>query len=762
VDESTWELIRGMLSREGRLLIANIDPQRLSREERDRVLQVLNSVVLRTGEGALHQRLAAAGVLPEAALPRLAQRDALLAEAAELDAERERMLGEARQIQPTIVAPPSPAQPAEGEDGLDGDVPAAVAIEPAPAADDAAAETQGPRVDPRAAALQRRAVLAWERADFNRREAEHREQHANRLALSALMGEALMPPPAGATLLAASGRADPWATDTLLQGRPPNDQWGLTELPWRAWVEPMRLWWAFALLLGVCAVCLTLIVHPQWSRRELLPYPIARFVEEASERKDGAWLPEIARIRTFWIAFGMLVLLHLVNGMSVWASHLNWTDALPSIPLRLDFSGIAELFPNARRAVGFHAYAHPTIYLSVVAFAFFLTTTVSFSLGISHLLFIMLAAFLIAQGSNLERDYAGARPYNMLMFGGYAALAVMILYTGRRYYLSVAAGMVGLPRKLETPTYSIWAARGLLLAVVLAVVVIKQAGLDWLLATAFVLLALLIFLVMTRIVVETGAFFMQPTWLPVGILTGLFGFEAIGPTAYIILALASIINVVDPREVIMPYLANGLQMAERTGKASPAVVAPWMLLVVIGGFFVAGVATIYLQYNHGLAQVDGWTKEALPTMGFENLQRFISDAQAQQTLADATAVTTGERISRFSPIPGSLTWLSIGAALVIATAVARLRLPWWPLHPIAFLVWGTYPIIMFAFSFLLGWMVKAGVMRTSGARGYHNVKPVMIGIIAGELFAGLMWIIVGAVYFFVTNQRPAMYSIFPQ
>jgi hypothetical protein len=99
--------------------------------------------------------------------------------------------------------------------------------------------------------------------------------------------------------------------------------------------------------------------------------------------------------------------------------------------------------------------------------------------------------------------------------------------------------------------------------------------------------------------------------------------------------------------------------------------------------------------------------------------------------------------------------------LVLATAVLRLRLPWWPLHPVAFLVWGTYPIVMFGPSFLMGWLVKAGVVGTTGAKGYHAVRPLMVGIIAGELLTGLFWMIVGAVYFFVAGKTPVSYSIFP-
>jgi hypothetical protein len=103
----------------------------------------------------------------------------------------------------------------------------------------------------------------------------------------------------------------------------------------------------------------------------------------------------------------------------------------------------------------------------------------------------------------------------------------------------------------------------------------------------------------------------------------------------------------------------------------------------------------------------------------------------------------------------------LGLFLVLGTSAARLRLPWWPLHPVAFLVWDTYPIIVFGPSFLLGWVIKAAVVGLGGASAHHALRPSMIGVIAAELVGGLFWIVVGIVYYFATGQRPASYAIFP-
>jgi hypothetical protein len=119
------------------------------------------------------------------------------------------------------------------------------------------------------------------------------------------------------------------------------------------------------------------------------------------------------------------------------------------------------------------------------------------------------------------------------------------------------------------------------------------------------------------------------------------------------------------------------------------------------------------------------------------------------------------KLSGLASNSGAISWAGLGVALAVVTYAARLRLPWWPLHPVAFLVWDTYAVVNFGPSFLLGWLVKASVVGATGARGYQALRPLMIGIIAAELVSGLFGITVGPVYYFVTGQRPATYSIFP-
>ncbi len=578
----------------------------------------------------------------------------------------------------------------------------------------------------------------------------------NRWLLVGAFPNVFMPPPNGEGVLFDRGRADPFALDTLVHGRPRSQPLTLTQLPWHKWWPTLRLWGGAGLLLSLVALCMALVVHPQWSKRELLSYPVARFVDEIAARKEGASVPDVARNRLFWLGFGTLFMLHLVNGLHA------WFPDVPEIPRNFNFWSLAQIFPNGVRAYGSFGYFGPTIYGSVIAFSYFLSSSVAFSLGVAELLYMAFAGLLLGYGVQLESGFSDGTGSSLIRFGSFIASAAMIIYTGRRYYANVVASACGRPRAPETPKYATWAARWAALMLVLTVLLLHSAGIGVGFSLLFIGLELVFFIVLARMVAETGTFFIQTGWAPVGALTALFGFDAIGPTTYVALSVGATVLFSDARELLMPFLSNALKMTDRSEGPGPARIGPWLGGVIVVGLCVAGAATLYLQYNHGATPVGNvHASDYLPLVAFDGLSQRISSAAAQGTLGIATAAQGLHKLSLIHPDSGAVLWVGLGLVLGIGTAVARLRWAWWPIHPVIFLVWGTYPISMFGPSFLLGWLIKSAVVNTTGARGYHQFKPLMVGVFAGELTCGLLWMLIGACYYLSTGKAPVMYAIFP-
>jgi hypothetical protein len=559
--------------------------------------------------------------------------------------------------------------------------------------------------------------------------------------------------PPGKGVLLADGKPHPVAVDLLIQGS--SHPLGFADLPWGAWWPTLRLWLGFALCMSVGALFMALIVHPQWSRRELLAYPIARFFGEATEAGEGSRWPRIAQSRLFWLGFGALLVLHLINGLSA------WFPAVISVPLRFDFSPLRQVFPRAAQVPGANNVFLFTLFPTVVAFTYFLSLEVSFSLGMVGFVSLGLGAVLIGQG--IAFTGAGYAPgaFSLMGFGGYLATTAMLLYVGRRHYRNALASAFGGRRLDETPAYTPWAVRGLLLCAALGVVLLHGAGLDWFFGILAVGLVFMLFLVVSRIYAETGALMVQAVCNPASMVLALFGPVAVGPTAYLIVALMSVLVATDARETWMAYFVHGLRLTDTPAGAPPRRIAPLLLVMLVAGLVVALAVTFRIQYNHGVNQSDRWGVEWLPAMPFNTATAMISDLQAHGELAAACAQKGLARLAAWRPEPGAWLWVTTGAALVFGCSVARLRLPWWPLHPVLFLVWGTWAGNRITISCFLGWLIKLAVVRLGGDRAYRKVRPLMIGIIAGEIIAALLWAVVGAIYYGCTGITPKSPSIFP-
>ena len=74
-------------------------------------------------------------------------------------------------------------------------------------------------------------------------------------------------------------------------------------VPWAKWSGPLLMWTPLVLLMSLGVICLSLVVHPQWSQREHLRYPIADFATTLM-RDDPAAKNSFLRNRLFWLGAG--------------------------------------------------------------------------------------------------------------------------------------------------------------------------------------------------------------------------------------------------------------------------------------------------------------------------------------------------------------------------------------------------------------------------------------------------------------------------
>jgi len=378
---------------------------------------------------------------------------------------------------------------------------------------------------------------------------------------------------------------------------------------------------------------------------------------------------------------------------------------------------------------------------------------VSFSLGISNILWS--AVFLVTYSLNIpmQGGYLEGGGRGHLLFGAFLGMGLILLYVGRRYYATVLLNAFWIPTADRLHRGIVWACRAALLAGAGMVgLLMLMIGLHWLLAVLFVLLTGLMFLVIARISAESGLFFVQPYWHPVGILLGLFGFVALGPQALLVLGLLCSVFTIDPRICLMPLAANALRLSEPRA-VRPGRLGRWMIVAVLLALVFGTLFTIYVQYNEGGTKYS-WAKSTSSyhfNLLISNLGRAGGMVQPGQ----------GFLPGKIDPDPLFLWAAGAGLLLVLLTSALRLRFTWWPIHPVLFLVWGTFPMLHLAASFLVGWLIKVLVTRLGGSHAYRRGKALFVGAVAGEFVAGIFWSGMGLLYFLKFGQPGAEFKIHP-
>ncbi|MCK5801988.1 MAG: hypothetical protein KAI66_04110 [Lentisphaeria bacterium] len=533
----------------------------------------------------------------------------------------------------------------------------------------------------------------------------------------------------------------------------------LRDIPWRAWRRALVFWLPIILSLWGALVALSLVTHRQWSDHEHLPYPVAEFASSLLPDEKGEQA-SLFRNRLFWLGAIVVFLIHANNFGCRW-----WPEFLIPVPVRFNLTPLHHLVPALARGGGVRLLA-PTLYFSVIGLTYFLASDVAFSCGIGPFLWALVVGALATYGITLTdpiegSGYTALRIRAFLNFGSNLGMFLAILYLGRRYYSTVLRKALFLPATDQVEPRAVWGMRVFLVLSGVFAGYLMHAGLEWPLALLYTGIILLFFVMISRIMAETGMFYIQPFYFPCGVIWGIFGASALGLNQLMILLTVSMILVVDPRETIMAFMSTSLKILDLRGGGKlgrgTAVAGVALLL----GVCVALPVTLYFQYDRGVSWHDGWSSKSTPRMQFDNIAQAKEKLEIQGLQEEAENRTIAGRFAAMRPDPACMAGLAAGLVLVLVFSAARLRFTWWPIHPILFLTWATEPQWRLCGAFLVGWLIKTSVTKYGGARVYQRLKPLMIGLIAGEVLGAVAPSVVGALYFVCTGEVPPRFMVLP-
>jgi len=468
-----------------------------------------------------------------------------------------------------------------------------------------------------------------------------------------------------------------------------------------AWVSPALWYTAFVAVVLIGCLCLSSIVRRRWEDEEKLPYPMVQLPIAMAEERG-----EIFRNRLWWVGVGISV------AVGLWGALQRFLPMLPALPLAADLSSYFRNRPPWDNL--------PWMSLEWQPFALGLCYLIPLDLAFSLFAFdlLWLAEYVLVGHLGWTASANANFPYgHEQVAGGVFALLLTVLWLDRRYLARVLADAVSLrsrPRQAEVEALT---HRTALLGVVACYAFIywflRRGGMEAWVAFAYPALGFAVLMTVARIRVQLGPPAHQlglsmPNWI-IPIVTGT---RALTPGTLGMFALLTPVIGQEQRNCPVPLQLEAFRMVPG-GRGERRRVALALVLTPVLGMLAYFWASIHVGYHVGFAN------PAIPEYPFL--------AMARGNIASFSAALefpTGTDRYACSAI-------GLGFALTLLLYWAKLALPWWPLHPVAFPIALSSTIQSMTLAIFATWLLKALLLRYGGLRSHQRVLPLFLGMLAG-------------------------------
>ncbi|MBP5273707.1 MAG: hypothetical protein ILO36_02060 [Abditibacteriota bacterium] len=507
---------------------------------------------------------------------------------------------------------------------------------------------------------------------------------------------------------------DKAAADAFYTGGASFFQWKIL----KHWLGPLSMWGAFMMILFCTMLCVNTILRRQWTENEKLSFPLVGIPLEITDEKTKLFSNRFLYAGIF-IGAAFTVIQGL-NGL------------FPSFPV-LDFKTVdlgRYLTDPPLNAMG----STPVrLYPLAIGIIFMAPADLSFSYWFFYL--FMKAQFVLGAAAginNIQRF-----PFiPEQCFGFILGIFVFALYSGRaefrRIFLSVF-GKKGNSDSGEPMDYrhAVW---GMLLGLLCLMLFSRALGTSCIVAAAAVGGYFIISIAITRTRAELGAPCHEINQSAITyIMLQNLGTATLGAQNVIGLQHFYFFNRCY-RTNMMPVQMESLKLSQETGldkRKTAGILMLFSFLSVASGFVIA----LSRYYSLGAAANMNDITILLGSETYGKLESFLKNG----TIPDwngIAAVATG----------------FIGCALL---GIARLRIPGFPLNPVAYAMMSSYQTNNLWVSAFAAWLFKVIILKYGGLKGFSAALPFFLGLIIGDALAGTFWSIISIILGF------PVYSVFP-
>ena len=484
-------------------------------------------------------------------------------------------------------------------------------------------------------------------------------------------------------------------------------------IPWAGWL-PMFLRWAplvWALFLAMIAAMA--ILRKQWNDYERLTYPLVQVPMALTEQDAGGErMAPFFKNPVMWTGFAVPAIWGTLHGL-----HNYFPETVP-IATNVDpIHFILPIFDNLSELQFKFRF-------NILGFFYFLKTEIAFSLWFFNLFANALrTTFAVLGVTSSEMLGGGHSIIDPILvhqsMGGMLVLFLFGLFAARKHLWAVCRkALWGDPTVDDSGEILSYRTAVLILLVSSAVMVawLALAGLPVWVVLAFLFTTFALFVGFTRLIAEGG---LSDGSVPVGpaaIVVSAVGSSAIGAQGMVVLATTFFWT--NGRSFAMTSAANSLKLGEGFGGSKRPLF--WtMLLAMAVGMASAMWVVMELGYSYGALNL----KIPGGKHGFYDYAAGLIRTPSEPHLWGW--INTG-----------------IGAGVMLLLMLARWYYVWWPLHPLGYPIGPTGIMDHLWFDMFLAWLIKVSVLRYGGVALYRKTRPFFMGMIAGHIVPGGLFLFV--------------------
>lgn len=477
----------------------------------------------------------------------------------------------------------------------------------------------------------------------------------------------------------------------------------------RAWLVPAAMWSGFVIVLLFVMLCMTVLLRRQWTEREKLTYPLVQLPLDLTAEKTPFF-----RNKLLWLGFAAAAAIDLVQGLHV------LYPSVPGIKIKeLELMQFVTSYPW--QAMG---WVPIRFYPFGIGLGFLLPLDLSFS---AWFFFWFWKAQLVVTALygwvNIPRF-----PYiNEQSFGAYMGLAFFAVWISRRQFAAILRGVIrgdsGPDERREPVSYRT-AAFGAALGLLALGAFLRAAGMSAWVIMPFFLIYLALSVAITRMRAELGppAHDLHMAG-PDAMIPSLAGPDNLGRANLVALSLTYWFNRAY-RAHPMPFMLEGFKTAERANMGYRRLFAAIMLAAAAGAV-AAFWSELHIYYARGAAAKTGWVPMVFASEPYWRLEGWLRGTAA--------------------PTDNTLAAVLVGFGFTLALQALRMRLPWFPFHPVGYAVSSSWSLHMLWACMFIAWAIKLFVLRYGGLRLYRTLTPFFLGVVLGECVAGSVWSIIGII-----------------